>query len=162
MIYLRSLTKSTAPSLRVAGLVARGPVLTRLRHARLTDDLFVSTLLQTAALDVVTSTAWRRSLVDLRRGLAARMDAAVRAARALPVTIGTAPRGGVSLWLQLPAATDDIAFVDAAARLGVAVLPGRAWFPGEPPAPFIRISVAAADESAITAAFSRLATLFHV
>ena len=38
MIYLRSLTKSAAPGLRVAGIGAHGPAGARLRSARLLDD----------------------------------------------------------------------------------------------------------------------------
>lgn len=158
VIYLRSLTKPIAPSLRVAALVARGPVLTRLRHGRLVDDLFVSGLLQVVALEVVTSAAWRRSLATLQAGLAERMQTAIAAVADLPVTVPAAPRGGVSLWVQLPGWLDDVTLVDAAARLGVSLMPGRPWFPGEPTGSFLRISVAAAERDAIVAGIDRLAT----
>ncbi|MGD9998929.1 MAG: PLP-dependent aminotransferase family protein, partial [Ilumatobacteraceae bacterium] len=54
IIYVRSLTKSTAPALRIAAMVARGPARRRLRNARLVDDFFVSAVLQETALGVVT------------------------------------------------------------------------------------------------------------
>jgi DNA-binding transcriptional MocR family regulator len=53
-IQIRSLSKSTAPGLRVAAVVSRGPAAARLRTARIVDDFFVSGLLQHTALEVVT------------------------------------------------------------------------------------------------------------
>lgn len=159
VIYLRTLSKSTAPSMRVAGIVARGPALRRLRHGRLVDDLFVSGVLQAAAFDVVTAPAWRRYLTSLRRALASRMAAAVAAVDALPVTVPVVPRGGFTLWLRLPDRVDDVEFTEAAAKVGVAILPGRPWFPAEAPGSFVRLAVAAADEHAITTAVERVGVL---
>lgn len=160
VIYLRTLSNSTAPSMRVAGIVARGPALRRLRHGRLVDDLFVSGVLQAAALDVVTASGWRRYLGSLQRTLAARMATALSALATLPVIVPATPRGGITLWLRLPDGVDDVEFADAAAKVGVAILAGRPWFPAEPPGSFVRLSIAAADEPAITTAVERLATLF--
>jgi DNA-binding transcriptional MocR family regulator len=55
VVYIRSLTKSTAPGLRVAGVVAKGPVLGRLRALRATEDFFISGLLQDTALELVNA-----------------------------------------------------------------------------------------------------------
>jgi DNA-binding transcriptional MocR family regulator len=67
VVHLRSLTKATAPGLRVAALIARGPAGARLRAARVVDDFFVAGPMQEAALEVVspppsaaTGAAWRR------------------------------------------------------------------------------------------------------
>jgi histidinol-phosphate/aromatic aminotransferase/cobyric acid decarboxylase-like protein len=49
VVYVRSLTKSAAPGLRVAGIGARGAAGARLRAARIVDDFFVSGPLQEAA-----------------------------------------------------------------------------------------------------------------
>ncbi|MEV6929140.1 PLP-dependent aminotransferase family protein, partial [Dactylosporangium sp. NPDC051485] len=75
VIYLRSLTKSAAPGLRVAAIAARGPAGARLRGARVLDDFFVAGPLQQAALDFVTSPAWPRHLRALRAELRLRRDA---------------------------------------------------------------------------------------
>ena len=72
VVYVRSLSKSASPGLRVAAVAARGPAGARLRAARVVEDLFVSAPLQHAALDLVSSPGWRRHLKALR----------VRAARA--------------------------------------------------------------------------------
>ena len=52
-VYLRSLTKSTAPGLRIGAIVARGAALARLTACRAAADFFVSGPLQEAALEIV-------------------------------------------------------------------------------------------------------------
>src|SRR6185312_15502211 len=66
IVYLRSLTKSAAPGLRVAAIGARGPAGARLRSARLLDDFFVAGPLQQATLEFVTAPAWTRHRRALR------------------------------------------------------------------------------------------------
>ena len=61
------LSKGASPGLRVAAVAARGPAGTRLRSARVVEDLFVSAPLQYAALEHVSSPGWRRHLRALRR-----------------------------------------------------------------------------------------------
>ncbi|HEY3496349.1 MAG TPA: hypothetical protein VGK73_16730, partial [Polyangiaceae bacterium] len=52
---------------------------------------------------------------------------------------------GFSLWLELPQGLDDLEFTRAAAARGVQISPGGPWFAAEPPAPFVRLSTAAAS-----------------
>ncbi len=161
VVYIRSLTKSTAPSLRVAGVAARGPAGMRFRGARVVDDFFVSGLLQQTALELVASTAWLRHLRGLRRELAHRRDVLLALlARDLPDwrPFGR-PRGGLCLWVELPADTDEAALAEAAAAAGVLVFPGRPWFPAEPPAPYLRLSYASASEQRLREGLARLAKL---
>ena len=158
-IQIRSLSKSTAPGLRVAAVVSRGPAAARLRTARIVDDFFVSGLLQHTALEVVTSPAWQRHLRGLRAELRRRRDVLVEAVREwLPTwEIPLVPRGGLSLWVRLPAGTDERELAVAAAGAGVHVFPGAPWFAAEPPAPFLRLSFASAPEPQLTEAIERLA-----
>ncbi len=159
VVYIRSLTKSTAPGLRVAGVVAKGPVLGRLRMLRATEDWFVSGLLQDTALELVNAPGWNAYVRLLRHTLRERRDLAVRAlAQHWPaVQLPRVPEGGFSLWLKLPEKTDDIAFVSAAARAGVSVTAGAPWFAAERPGPFVRISTAGASASDLEAGIRRLA-----
>jgi DNA-binding transcriptional MocR family regulator len=159
VIYVRSLTKSAAPGLRVAAIGARGAAGARLRGARIVDDFFVSGPLQEAALEIVSSPAWRRHLRRLRTELRLRRDALVAAiAHHLPaLEVTSIPAGGLQLWVALPEETDDIALAQAAAAEGVIVYPGRPWFPAEPPAPFLRLTFAAAPPEALDEGVQRLA-----
>jgi DNA-binding transcriptional MocR family regulator len=146
VIYLRSLTKAAAPGLRVGAIAARGAAGARLRAARVVDDFFVAGPLQEAALDLVSSPAWRRHRKATAQTLRERRDVLVAAIRRkIPgARIDVVPRGGFALWVALPEDLDDVAVAAAAARAGVIVSPGRLWFPADPPGPYLRLSFAAA------------------
>lgn len=144
VVYLRSLTKSMSPSLRVAALVARGPVRERVLADRAAESLYVSGLLQAAALDVVTQPGWRTHLRGLREQLHGRRDLLVGAVRE-HVSNGVlehVPAGGLNLWLRLPGGTDVPDLVHRCGLAGLAVADGADWFPAEPPAPHLRLGFA--------------------
>src|SRR4051794_16094129 len=159
VVYLRSLTKSAAPGLRVAAVGARGAAGARLRAVRIVDDLFVAGPLQEAALELLAAPAWRRHLRRLRGELSLRRDALAGAlSRHLPELRVTArPAGGLHLWAALPDGADDVAVAAAAAARDVVVYPGRPWFPAEPPGPFLRLTFAAAPPDALEEGVRRLA-----
>jgi DNA-binding transcriptional MocR family regulator len=161
VVYIRSLTKSTAPGLRVAGIVAKGPVLGRLRMLRATEDWFVSGLLQDTALELVNAAGWNAYLRLLRQTLRERRDLALRAlARDWPAArLERVPEGGFSLWLQLPNGVDDLAFATAAATAGVSLTAGAPWFAAERPAPFVRISTAGANAADLEAGIAKLGAI---
>jgi DNA-binding transcriptional MocR family regulator len=160
VIHIRSLTKATAPGLRVAGVVARGLARERLHAARVVEDFFVSGVLQQTALEVVTSPAWQRHLRGLRRELGARRDALAGAlARHLPAwQLFCMPRGGLTMWVELPpgAPADETLLRGAAAR-GESLLPGSIWFAAEAPGRFLRLSYATAPAHDLDEAVRRVA-----
>jgi DNA-binding transcriptional MocR family regulator len=161
VIYLRSVSKPIAAGLRVSGLAARGPVLARLRRGRISDDMFVAPILQQIALDVLTAPGWPRHLGTVRRHLRERRDALVAAiADLLPqCQLELIPSGGMHLWVRLPEGCSDEDVADAAAARGVMVNPGRASFPSEPPAAYLRLSFAGEEPAALTAAVGVLAAI---
>ena len=67
------------------------------------------------------------------------------------------PSGGMHLWLRLPDSVSDADVSDAATARGLAVTPGRASFPGEPPGPYLRLSYAGEDAPALRRAVAVLA-----
>lgn len=145
VVHLRSLTKSAAPGLRVAALVARGPAAARLRAARIIEDFFVPGPLQEAAIELVGAPAWQRHLRRVRTVLRERRDALAAAVGAElgPGRIALRPRGGMHLWVALDAHEDELELTARAARAGLIVSAGRHWFPAEPPAPYLRLTYAA-------------------
>ena len=159
VIYLRSVSKPIAAGLRVSGIAARGPVLSRLRRGRISDDLFVAPVLQRIAVDVLTAPGWPRHLGTVRRHLRDRRDALVTAvSEQLPsCRLDLVPAGGVHLWLRLPEHSSDGEVTEAAASRGVAVYPGRGCFPGEAPGPYLRLSFAAEEAPALRYAVQILA-----
>ncbi|MEU3348634.1 PLP-dependent aminotransferase family protein [Streptomyces sp. NPDC006700] len=150
VVHVGSLTKATAPSFRVSALVARGPVLERLRAIQVVDTFFVPRPLQEAALELVGSPAWPRHLRALAVELRSRRNALTTALRQhLPeLALPRVPSGGYHLWPRLPDGTDEAALTAAALRAGVALTPGRPYFSAEPPAAHVRLSFAAVGGTA--------------
>ena len=150
VIYITSLTKATAPSLRIGAVIARGPVTERLRVLRVVEDMFVPRPAQEAALALVTSRSWDRHLRSLATALQTRSQVMLAGlARHLPA-VARVPRplGGMHLWLALPPGLDDSEVAVAARAGGVIVNPGRHFFPAEPPGPHLRLTFAAAADGA--------------
>jgi DNA-binding transcriptional MocR family regulator len=159
VIYVRSLTKVLAPSMRVCAICARGGAFERLRATRLLDDLFVPGPLQQTALHVVTSPAWPRHLRRVCRALELRRDAMVDAIEELlpDVEVPVLPRGGLHLWARLPNQVDEPRLVQRAHQTGVIVSRGRNWFPADAPGPHLRLTYAATHPDAIREGIRRLA-----
>ena len=142
VIYLRSLTKSVSPAIRVAAIIARGPARDRVLGDRGAESMYVSGLLQTAALDVVTQPAWQTHLRSLREQLRARRDLLIDsvAEHAPTAHLDQVPRGGLNLWVRLPDATDLERLIHDCEADGVLIVPGTEWFPAEPAGQFVRLN----------------------
>ena len=159
VVHLSSLSKASAPSQRIGALVARGPAAARLATARLVDDFGVARPLQETAVELLASPAWPRHLTRLARALRGRRDHLLaELARHLPQLAAPAvPRGGLHLWLALPAGTDDLELADRARAQGLGVGAGTPYYVAEPPGPRLRLSHAAGDEAQLSAGVRLLA-----
>lgn len=142
VVYLRSLTKSVSPALRVAAVVARGPARERILADRAAEAMYVSGLVQTAALDVVTQPNWRTHLRGVRKQLGARRDLLLLALHThVPQgVVESIPVGGLNLWVRTPEGTDVDQLVRECEARGVIIAPGTEWFPAEPSGPFVRLN----------------------
>ena len=161
VVYVSSLTKPASPSLRLGALVARGPVADRLRSIRIVDDLFVNRLTQETAIEFVGSPGWARQVVEVGRQLRARREVMLDAlAELVPsVAVPHPPRGGMHLWVSLPAAVDDVSVAESARQHGVLVAAGRSFFATEPPSGHLRLSFGcAAAHDELREAVRRLAS----
>jgi DNA-binding transcriptional MocR family regulator len=144
VVYLRSLTKSVAPGMRVAAIIARGPARDRLFADTQAEEMYVSGVLQEAALDVVTQPAWRTHLRRLAEQLGDRRDLLIDALtnHAPQVRVETPPRGGLNLWARLPDRTDLPDLISRCSRAGLIVGSGDEWFPAEAPGRHLRLNYA--------------------
>ncbi len=160
VVHIRSLTKVASPSLRVAGVAARGPVMARLRAAFVIDTMMVPAPLQLTALEIVTGPGWRRALSTLGAELARRRDAAVRAVITGfgPQSLAITPRGGYHLWVALPTHEDADRNSEAGLAAGVSLTPGSNYYPSGPGLPHLRLSyVAAPSATDVVTGIQRLA-----
>jgi len=142
VVHLRSLTKSVATAVRVAAVTARGPARERILTEVRASHMYVSSVLQAAALDVVTQPGWRTHLRGVRRQLAERRDLLVDAVHEhLPTAeLMSVPSGGLNLWVRLPDGVDLPRLVRACETKGVLVAGGDEWFPAEPVGPHLRLN----------------------
>lgn len=140
--YLRSLTKSVSPSVRVAGLIARGPARDRILADTQAQAMYVSSALQAVAVDVVTRPAWRTHLRTLQQQLTARRDLLVDALREHAPTahLDAVPRGGLNLWLRLPDDTNLQQLTRDCEARSVIIAAGDDWFPAEPTGRYLRLN----------------------
>ncbi|MEV6278026.1 PLP-dependent aminotransferase family protein [Nocardia sp. NPDC051832] len=161
VVYLRSLTKSMSPAIRIGALIARGPVRERLLADRSAESLYVSGVLQEAALGVVTDPGWRTHLRRLRGQLRERRDLLAESLRehAPGLHIDHVPKGGLHLWARLPDGADTDRLVRDCETRGVYVAPGHQWFPAEPSGPFLRLNFTGPNPQGFPAAAQTIAAV---
>ncbi|TWP35930.1 PLP-dependent aminotransferase family protein [Leekyejoonella antrihumi] len=161
VIYLRSLTKSASPSMRVGAVAARGPVRERLVDSRLAEDLFVPRPLQEIAIELLSSPAWPRHLRRLHAQLRGRRDALVSALhQQVPqITVDSVPQGGSHLWARVATSLSETELVAAAHAAGMVIGPGTQFHTGEVAGLQLRLSFGAAPQDELRAGAGLLARL---
>ncbi|MHA7154949.1 aminotransferase-like domain-containing protein [Arthrobacter sp. TMN-50] len=150
VVYVRSLTKSISPALRVAAVIARGPARERITNDLAAASMYVSGVLQSAALDVVTQPGWQTHLRGLRQQLQSRRDLLVDSLnRYAPLAqVTTIPLGGLNLWIRLSDETDLTKLIRECETNNVFIAPGNEWFPTEPTGPHIRLNYSGPNPAA--------------
>ncbi|QQQ62521.1 PLP-dependent aminotransferase family protein [Paenarthrobacter ureafaciens] len=150
VLYIRSLTKSVSPAIRVAAVVARGPARERILTAQAAESMYVSGLLQAAALDVVTQPGWQTHLRGVSAQLQSRRDLlATSLSEHIPEAHLThLPKGGLNLWLRLPDGVDAERLTKDCEAAGVLIAAGSEWFPAEPEGPYVRLNYAGPNPGA--------------
>ncbi|HEV7847977.1 MAG TPA: PLP-dependent aminotransferase family protein [Mycetocola sp.] len=150
VVYIRSLTKSVSPAIRIAAIIARGPARERILADRGAASMYVSGILQAAALDIITQPGWHSHLRGLRQQLRSRRDLLIDSMgeHAALAHLTAIPPGGLNLWLRLPDTTDLPTLVRQCEDQNVLIASGIEWFPAEPAGPFIRLNYAGANPGA--------------
>ncbi len=159
VIYIRSLTKTVSPGLRIGAVVSRGPISRRIYQFATSSQLDTSSVLQNIAVDVLSSAGWKRHLAGVKRELMLRRTALWQAiATELPEIPQPYSRmGALFAWVALPAGIDEAAVARAMIGHGYAVNPGSLYFPAEPYGAHVRICVSIAGVPVLQAAAAALA-----
>ncbi|HEX9413847.1 MAG TPA: PLP-dependent aminotransferase family protein, partial [Ktedonobacterales bacterium] len=141
VIYATSFSKALAPGLRLGALVAAETHMPRLVAAKYSSDLISSPLVQRALAEYLRRGSLDRHLRHVRVLYGARRDAMLDALeRFVPGCAWTRPAGGLSIWLTLPEDASEREVYAALLARGVAVAPGRAFFPHPVTRGFLRLS----------------------
>ncbi|QHE84714.1 aminotransferase-like domain-containing protein [Hydrogenophaga sp. BPS33] len=163
-IYLGSLSKILAPGLRLGFVVAPRALRAKLLQAKQAADLHTPSFNQRLAADILQGGFLQHhgsAIRALYRGQRDAMLAALdREMRGLDVAFNR-PDGGMFVWLRLPAGFNAAALLPRAVELGVAFVPGEAFFVDTPDPRCVRLSFATATREQMDTGISVLAQLIR-
>ena len=145
--------------MRLGYLRAPAALYPALAVAKQAADLHSSTVAQLAAERWLAAHDLDAHVRGLEAHYRPRRDALLGAlARELPAgSTWTRPDGGLFVWVTLPAGRDAEAVLPRAVERGVAFVPGRHFFAGEPVPETLRVSFATASPAELAEGAARLA-----
>lgn len=163
VVYLGTFSKTVAPGLRIGWICASRRLIRRLVLIKQASDLNVSVINQMAMThlverqyDALVAAAIARYRVKrdaMLEALEAHMPGSVR---------WTRPDGGLFVWMTLPEGMSSEGLLQRAIReVGVAFVPGRAFFHDGGGANTIRLSYSLPEASEIVEGVRRLSSLFQ-
>lgn len=159
VVHLGTLSKTLAPGLRLAWVIAPPELATVLERAKQAADLHTSTFTQVVAIDLLERGTLEARLPRLRAHYRAQRDAL---AGALDRELADAlrfvrPHGGMFLWASLPDGVDASALLRSAVQQGVAFVPGAPFYANGGPTNTLRLSYSLPRPDELAAGASRLA-----
>jgi 2-aminoadipate transaminase len=130
VIYLSTFSKTLAPGLRLAWVIAPTPVIRKLVQAKQGADLHTSTFNQIVAFEVARGGFIDRHIWLIRRVYGERRNIMLDAMEELfpPGVSWTRPQGGLFLWGMLPKGMDTTEVFKTAVARKVAFVPGTSFF----------------------------------
>lgn len=141
-VYLGSFSKVLAPGLRLGYVIAPHALMPKLLQAKQAADLHTPGFNQRVVYEVIRNGFLDRHVPTIRARYKAQRDA-MRAALEAHLPKGcrwTVPSGGMFFWVELPAGVDAVALLPKAVALGMAYVPGAAFFAEAPKLNTLRLS----------------------
>lgn len=160
VVYLTSFSKSLMPALRLGAVVATPGQLAAFIQRKQTSDLVSSSLMQAALAEFLRRGYYKAHLQRVQKLYRERRDAACQTVEdVLPEVRFLEPRGGLSMWLQLPPESDEADLFLQARKHGLVVARGEPFFARPQPRGFIRLSFASVSRPKFRQAANTLAQL---
>jgi 2-aminoadipate transaminase len=162
-ILLRSFSKVAFPGLRVGWVIARRALIEKLTEAKQWSDLHTDQLSQAVLLRFAESGRLERHRQRMLVAGRDRLHAALEACEKYlpPGAKYTRPRGGMSLWIELPGMLDAGELLARAEREDVTYLPGRYFAVSRPQPNGLRISFAGMTPEEIRSGLRVLGRIFQ-
>jgi 2-aminoadipate transaminase len=130
VIYLSTFSKTLAPGIRLAWIVAPEDVISKLVQLKQAADLHTSTFNQYVAYEVARDGFLDEHVKLVRQVYRERRDTMLQALHQYfpPELTWTHPQGGLFLWVSMPSGTDSQALFRAALAENVAFVPGDCFY----------------------------------
>ena len=130
VIYLSTFSKTLAPGIRLAWMVAPDDVISKLVQLKQGADLHTSTFNQFVAYEVARDGFLDEHVRLIRQVYRERRDVMLQALETFfpPEVTWTHPKGGLFLWATMPDGTDCQALFRAALAENVAFVPGDSFY----------------------------------
>ena len=141
-VYLGSFSKVLAPGLRLGYVIAPAVLCPKLLQAKQAADLHTPGFNQRVVFEVIKDGFLRDHVPTIRARYKAQRDA-MRAALEAHMPAGCSwrvPVGGMFFWVELPEGIDATALLPHAVELGMAYVPGAAFFANDARANTLRLS----------------------
>jgi 2-aminoadipate transaminase len=131
VIYLSTFSKTLAPGIRLAWIVAPKEVINKIVQGKQGADLHTSTFIQMVAFEVAKGGFLDEHVRVIRKVYGKRRDVMLNAMeKNFPEGVHwTRPQGGMFLWVTLPDGLDARELLEEATALKVAYVPGAPFFP---------------------------------
>ena len=157
-IVIQTLSKVLSPGLRIGYLRAPAALRGPLAVAKQAADLHTSTITQLAAERWLANHDLSEHIASLAAHYRPRRDALLSAlGEHLPAgSTMTRPEGGLFIWVELPDGYDAEAILPRAIERGVAFVPGKYFYAGEPPVNTLRVSFATATPAELHEGAARM------
>ncbi len=132
-IYLSTFSKTLAPGIRLAWIVAAKPAFAKLLEAKQAADLHTGTFVQMVANKICQSGTLRKHVTRLVEVYRNRRNIMLESLEEnWPGEASwTSPQGGLFLWAQAPESINTREFLETAVAAKVAYVPGFAFYPYE-------------------------------
>jgi 2-aminoadipate transaminase len=163
VIYLSTFSKTLAPGLRLAWVVAPTQVIGKLVQAKQGADLHTSTFIQMLAYEVARGGFLDHHVQLIRKVYGQRRLVMLDAMQAEfpPQVSWTRPKGGLFLWGMMPEGVDAKQVLQAAVARNVAFVPGEAFYPHGDGKNTMRLNFSNASEDKIRIGIVRLGKVLY-
>jgi len=130
VIYLSTFSKTLAPGIRLAWIVAPEDVIVKIVQLKQAADLHTSTFNQYVAYEVARDGFLDQHVKLIRKVYRERRDTMLQALEEyFPEEVTwTHPKGGLFLWVTMPEGTDSLALFQSALAENVAFVPGDSFY----------------------------------
>lgn len=164
VIYLSTFSKTLAPGIRLAWVIAPPEIITKLMLAKQGADLHTSTFNQMVAYEVAKGGFLNEHVKHIRKVYKERRDVMIDtlAEHMPPGVIWTKPEGGLFLWATAPKCVDCQDLFEDAVKEDVAFVPGFSFYAEGGGYNSMRLNFSNADPEHINEGISRLARVMKV